>query len=235
MIYWKEWRLILHFPLPLAVLALVTFGAVVSPSFHLDRLLISFLLVFFGLVLVAYPIDAIYSDWSKFILYIKFKYIIIMIFIGVGGFLITAIYAILNTTLLGIIVAALLMFAIVTYNSEKPKWAHNRYGFAVAWGAGPMAASYAYQTLTLNWIMIPLAVTGFLIAMQEWFTTNTKSPIQQAITKLKTYNKLPVDDMMPMTREKERVIIRKETFRVTNLMCYSLFSLAMTLMLWRLV
>jgi len=220
---------------PLAVVALVTFGALVSSTLHLDRLLITYLLILFGLVFTAYPLDALKSDWKFMIKGIQPWKLILIGTIGLVGFIGISTYAILQTSRIGILVAVILILSVVCYNLETPIWFHNKYGFAISWGSLAITASYFYQTIQLNWIMIPLAVTGFIIAMQEWFTTNTKSPIQQSLTKLKTINYLPIDELAVMTREKNRVIIRKETFRITNLYCYSLFSLSMTLLMWRIL
>lgn len=230
---WKEYRLVFHWPLPLAVIALVTYGALVSPTIHLDRLAITYLLVLFGLVLTAYPLDALKSDWKFMIKGIQPWKLISIGALGLAGFIAISAYAIIQTSRIGILVAVVLILAVVCYNLETPSWIHNKYGFAITWGSLAIVASYFYQSIQLNWIMIPLGVTGFIIAMQEWYTTNTKSPIQQSLTKLKTINYLPIDELAVATREKNRITIRKETFRITSIYCYANLSLALTLLAWR--
>lgn len=225
---WKEWRLIFHLPLPLAVIGLVTYGAAFSPLIHIDRLIITYLLVLFGLVLTAYPLDALYSDWSDKISRDVKIYLPMIFIIGASGFITLSIYAILKTSLTGIVVTLVLMFFLVAYNMEKPKWIHNKWGFAVSWGGFVVIASYYYQSLQLNWIMIPLFIFGMLMALTEWFTTNTKSPIQQAISQMK------MDINEPDNFEYQRKTIRKQTFWITSLWCYANFFFAMTLLMWRL-
>jgi hypothetical protein len=219
--YLKQWRTVLHFPLPLAVVALVSIGAVVSPVIHIDRLFITYLLILFGLIMVAYPLDALFSDWKFRIKSISSNQLIGLAVIGTLGYSVTAAYAIYHTSLTGIIVAIFIGFFLISYNSEHPKWIHNKWGFAISWGGLPIIASYYYQSLQINWIMIPLFISGFLLAMQEWYTTNTKSVIQQKL------NHLAVDEM--------RKTIRKETFRSTTLMCYTQFAFAITLLAWRII
>lgn len=236
-INWKEYRTLFHFPLPLALIGIVTIGAVFSPSIHLNRLIITYLLVIFGLVLGAYAFDAMYADWRPVIQNISQTTLWIIAIVGVSGFASIATYAIIKTSLTGIIVAIVLMFFIITYNLEFPKWIHNKWGFSVAWGATPIIASYYYQSLTINWIMILLGITGFIFAYEEWHTTNTKSPIQKRISDLKISVKwmhnIQYDTIVEML-ELDRKFIRKETFKITSIYCYSLFTLGMTLLIWRL-
>jgi hypothetical protein len=222
---WKQFRLLTHWPLPSAVISIVTYGAVVAQKINLQRLGITYLLIFFGLVCAAYAFDALVADWRDQLKDVSRKILFLIASIGVVGFLFTVVYAIQQSAWFGVIVAGLLMIFIITYNLEIPKWMHNKWGFAIAWGGVPAAASYLYQTLTLNWIMLPLFGVGILLAFQEWFTTNTKSPIQTHLTNLK---ELSSDKANAIRKE-----IRKQTFLITSLFCYSNFALAMTLLVWR--
>jgi hypothetical protein len=218
----KQWRLVFHFPLPLTVVAIVTIAAALSPHISILRLLITYLLIFFGLVLAAYALDALSSDWSHLIKDINPDYLRLMGLVGLLGFIGTATWQIMAVSYYLIIPAISILTFVVCYNVEKPRWFHNKWGFSVSWGGLIASGSYYYQTLSLNWIMIPLFLIGFLIAMQEYYSTNTHSSMQQAIGK--------IDRSMP-----ERRLLRKESFKVTSLMCYSWFTLAMTLLAWRLL
>jgi hypothetical protein len=219
---WKEWKLVLHFPLPLAVVAETTIAAVVAPHLYLNRLLITWILILFGLVMAAYSFDALASDWKHLIHGIKQWQLVLLALIGVSGFIGICIYAIITTSITGIVVAIILLIFVLCYNLEVPKWFHNKYGFSISWGSFVCVSSYYYQSLKLDLIMIPLAIFGFLIAMQEWHQTNTKSPAQQAINNLS--RELP-----------ERKILRKQTFIMTSYMCYSLFLLSITLLFWKII
>jgi len=216
---YKQYRTLFHWPLPLAVIAIVTFGAIVSPTIYINRLIITYLLVLFGLVLAAYSLDALSADWKFLIVDIPKWLLYTLAGIGIAGFIITAGYAIITTSLTGIIVAIILLTSVVSYNLEIPKIVHNQYGFSLSWGAAAIISSYYYESLQISWFIVLLGITGFLIGMQEWYTTNTKSPMQKAISNIIT---------------PERKVLRKNTFLSTNLMCYSLFALSMTLLAWRL-
>lgn len=218
----REWKVVFHFPLPLAVVALTTIGACVSPQIHIDRLIITYLLILFGLVFAAYSFDALASDWKFLIRGIQQWQLILLALIGLMGFIGISIYATIKTSLIGILVALVLITFIVTYNLEVPKWLHNKWGFAISWGGFVTIASYYYQSLQISLIMIPLFLTGFLFAIMEYHTTNTHSILQRGITSL--------NKEMP-----ERKLMRKETFTITSLMCYSLFTLSMTLLMYRLL
>ena len=93
--------------------------------------------------------------------------------------------------------------------------------------------------------MIPLFIKCFIIAIKQWYTTNTKSPIQKKITEVK---ELMICFGYAYTRENHkdylsasgyvsafwaRKDIRKETFRITSIYCYSLFMIGMTLLTWK--
>jgi hypothetical protein len=235
-INWKEYRTLFHFPLPLALIAIVTYGAVVSPTIHINRLAITYLLILFGLVFAAYSFDAMYADWRPMIKNIKQSTLWLIAIVGISGFASIATYAIIKTSFYGIIVAVLLMFFIVAYNLEIPKWIHNKYGFAISWGSLAIIGSYYYQTLTVDWMYIPLFITGFLIALQEWYTSNTHSPIQENISKLKHWHNAFNNTTFVVVGDIEvsRKIVRKETFRITSLFCYTNFAIAMMLLMWRL-
>jgi mannose/fructose/N-acetylgalactosamine-specific phosphotransferase system component IIC len=202
------------------VIALATFGAICSPTLHLARLIITYLLILFGLVLAAYSLDALASDWKHLIKEIPKWQLETLAIAGIIMFLVVASWATITTSWSGLLVTFILIISVFCYNLERPKWFHNIWGFAVTWGALVPVLSYYYQSLQLSFILIPLAITGFLIAMEEWYCTNTHSPMQQAIGTI-------------LKENPERRALRKETFRVTSLMCYSLFSLSMTLLLWR--
>jgi hypothetical protein len=219
---WKEWKLLFHLPLPLAVIALCTIGSIVTPTVHLDRLIITYLLVIFGLVFAGYSLDALYADWRPLITGIKQWQLWTLTTIGIVSFIGISIYATITTSITGIAVLLILIISIVCYNLEIPKWVHNRWGFSLTWGALPIVLSYYYQSLTISILMLPMGLTGFLLAFQEWNTTNTKSPMQQTIGELSK-------------TDPQRRILRKETFKITSIYCYSLFALAMTLLAWRLV
>jgi hypothetical protein len=249
----KEWKLIFHIPLPLAVIAEATIAAVLAPHLFIQRLVITYLLIIFGLVLAAYSLDALASDWKHLIKEIPKWQLETLAIVGIIMFLVIASWATVTTSWSGLLVTTILIISVLCYNLERPKWFHNKYGFAITWGGLVPILSYYYQSLEINFIMIPLFITGFLIAMQEWYCTNTKSPMQQAITYLK-YDNVMLNWTFPTivpaqgggvingpkTLEsfrdeymKYRRIIRKETFKVTSLMCYSLLMLSMTLLIWR--
>ena len=215
----KEWRLLFHYPLPLAVVGLVSIGAALSPTIHLDRLLITYLLLFFGLVMAAYAFDAMYADWRPMIKNIQQWKLWTIALIGMSSFIGISIYAIITTSITGIVVALILITSVVCYNLEHPKWFHNKWGFGLSWGAASIVASFYYQSLQVSWLMMPLAITGFILAIQEWYTTNTKSPIQHYI------NVLGVKE--------SRRHVRKETFRITSIYCYSILMIGITLLMWR--
>jgi hypothetical protein len=217
----NQYRILFHWPLPLAVVSIVTFGAILAPHIIIQRLLLTYLMILFGLVLGAYSIDALKSDWKFLIKDIPEKFLKILALIGVLGFLSIALYETFTISLTGIVPTILIAASVVLYNSNN-KYLHNKYGFALTWGSLISISSYYYQTLSLNIILIPLALASFLIAMQEWYTTNTKSPAQLAIG--------VIPKMLP-----QRKILRKETFRMTSLMCYSNFVLAITILMWRLI
>ena len=216
---YKQFRLLTHWPLPLAVISIVTYGAVVSSTFSLNRLLLTYLMVFFGLVLAAYSIDALYSDWKDLIT-ISDNTLKTIAIIGLVGFIVIAVYETLIISLTGIIVTVLIVAAVVLYNTNN-KYLHNKYGFAITWGSMISVLSYYYQSLSFSAVLIPLFIASFLIAMQEWYTTNRSSPMQKEITS--------------MDKGDSRRIMRKETFRSTALMCYSNFMIAITLLTWKII
>jgi hypothetical protein len=222
---WKQYRLLFHWPLPLAVVAITTYGAVVSPEINIKRLLITYLLILFGLVFAAYSFDALVADWKDKINDISSKTLLGIALLGITGFFLVAAYAIIYSVWWGVFVALILAVFVICYNLEKPKWFHNKWGFAVGWGAVPIMGSYLYQSLSVNWIMLLLFLVGILLALQEWYLTNTKARIQKDLSMLKSFT----------TQESEllRKDIRKQTFWVTSLFCYVNFTLSMTLLVWR--
>lgn len=216
----KQYRTLFHFPLPLTVVGMVTIGAVLSPTFYINRLIVTYLLILFGLVMAAYSLDARCADWKFLIKDIPQWQLEALGVGGVCGFVLIATYAILNTSMTGIIVAIFLMFFIVAYNIELPKWIHNKYGFAISWGSASMIGSYFYQSLSVNIMLVPLGIVGFLIALQEWYLGNTRSGLQQGIS--------------AMERSQNRKDMRKASFTALSFMCYAWFSVGMLLLFWRL-
>ena len=213
----KQFRVLFHWPLPLAVISIVTYGAILSPVFNLWRLVLTYLMVFFGLVLAAYSIDALYSDW-KDLISLSDNVLKATAIVGLIGFIVVAAYETVVISWTGIIVTLLIVAAVILYNTNN-KYLHNKYGFSVTWGGMVAVLSYYYQSLSIGIIVIPLFITAFLIAMQEWYTTNRAAPIQKEISK--------------MEKGETRRLLRRETFRSTSLMCYSNIMIAITLLTWR--
>lgn len=218
---YKQWRTVFHYPLPLAVVGVASIGAALSPVLYIQRLVISYSLILSALVLIGYPLDAKYSDWKFLITDIQkwLKYIIII------GIVVTAllwIYSVMITNDTIILLGVIYLAGIVAYNTEYPKILHTKGGFAISWGGATAVGSYYFQSLQLNWVIIPLFITGVIISLQEWYTSNTGSPMQKSISKLEKSNS-------------ERRLLRKETFHITTLYSYTIFTIGVTLVLWRII
>jgi len=161
--YIKYHHRLLHLRFAPCVYSFVAIGALLSPTFYLDRLLWTFLALFLGLQMGAYKLDELKGrhmmtkipDWQLKVMAVS----------GLTGSLMIGLYLaylyspwILLFTFLG-------GFFMVTYNLELFKGLfHNQLAFAFSWASLGLLGSNYLHSMTITPSALVAALAAFVFA-----------------------------------------------------------------------
>lgn len=154
---------LLHLRFAPCVYSFATIGAVMSPTFYLDRLLWTYLGIFFGLQMCAYKLDELKG--RHMMTKIPNNHLIATAIIGLIsatliGFYLSYLY---GWHLLGILV--LIAFSIISYNLEIFRGLfHSQLFFAITWGSLVVLGSYYLHSFTISLSIIFMALAVFIFA-----------------------------------------------------------------------
>lgn len=159
---WQDIKTLLHLPRAMFVYIWVIIGAFLSPEIHISRLLLSFVLMFSLVQLVAYRLDELIgrhcatttiSDQEHWY----------TIYAGFTIATITATYMVATTHWSLLIPLFVGFFFALAYNFEI--WGgmfHNTWWFAFSWAFAPLVSSFYYQHLEIPSLslLIPVLLIG---------------------------------------------------------------------------
>lgn len=163
----RDYLNLMHFPLPVCVFSIATIGASLAPRIYLDRLLLTYLAIFFGLCMASYAFDELTGrpwrtkipSWQLWV-------------VGVSGFMgVLAVGAYLTSAVgLGLIpIVFLILFFILAYNLELFHGRfHNGYSFAVSWGGLTCLGSYYLQAVNITLSAFTASFIATLFSFGLW-------------------------------------------------------------------
>jgi len=215
----------MHLPLPFCVLAFATIGAALAETVFLDRLLLTYLGILLALCLGAYSLDELHGRP----LHTRFRDTTLRCFAiaGISGGALVATY--LSWTIsIGIgVLAIVAAFFILAYNLELFGGRfHNVGWFGVSWGGLTTFAGYYVQSPTVALQPLVVSFMATLIAVSIVLLTHRFRP-QQLSKKLGT---VPNSALIEFSR-----YARKAIWTVVQLECYAIISLAIGLIIPKLI
>lgn len=155
---------LLHLRFAPSVYSFATIGAIMSSTFHFDRLLWAFLMIFFGLQMCAYKLDELKG--RHMMTKIPDSHLIGIAILGllgtslIGGYLAFTVSPWILVPLL-----FLIAFSLVAYNLEiKQGLFHSQFFFSFTWGFLVVIGSNYLHGLTVTPSALLMAVAVFIFA-----------------------------------------------------------------------
>ena len=209
----------MHFPLPLCVFSFATLGAVIAPTVHVDRLLLTYLVVFTSLCLASYSFDELKGRPLRTT--IPENQLRALGWAGFAVSLLTGLY--LAFTISPVLLAWIppSVFIILTYNMELFQGRfHNGTVFSIGWGGIPTLGSYFLQTLTISVSAVLIAVAMVVFSLAIWTLNHEFRPDLDALKEMAT---MPDGNALGTRRS-----TRRRIWNITKILCYAitLFTVA---------
>lgn len=140
-------------------------GAAVAPTVSFPLLGWTLVVFFLGLGVCAHALDEFNGRPLRTRFSDRTLWAIAAVAIAVGAVVVIA--GTLNYSTSIIVWAAVGLFLAIGYPVERPKWLHTDLGFAIAWGAYPVLASFWVQSLRLNVAAVLVAGFAFVLSLVQ--------------------------------------------------------------------
>ncbi|MFQ6013167.1 MAG: hypothetical protein ACE5LS_05945 [Thermoplasmata archaeon] len=173
--FWQDVRVLLHLPRAAIVYAYLVLGAALAPVVAWDRLLWSFVALFFGLQLGAYALDELKGRHAS--TQFSDRQLKIRAVIGLGGFVAVGVYLAALHSWWILALLAFGAFTILVYNLEVSRGTfHNAFWYGAGWGFGPVVGSYFLHALVFPppSVLLLGAFAAVLGVAHLWKYGNTK-------------------------------------------------------------
>jgi len=175
---WQDYLNLLHIPYTLWHLSYVVLGAVISPTFHMDRLLGTLLAFFLAVGIASHSLDELHDRplGTKIPPVVMVSLAVVSL---VGAVALGVVAGFLETQWMFVFVA-FGGFIVVFYNLGL--W-HNRFHtdlwFAFSWGAFPVLTSYLVHASRLDVAVVLLAVGCFFLTLVQRTLSNPVRTIRR--------------------------------------------------------
>lgn len=189
----RELYTVIHLPYTSMVLSYVLIGAAASPSFYLNRVILTLLAYFLGLGASAHALNELHArHWGEALSKRALEILFVVPLIGailIGAYGIAVLYAASGALVAPLVLLAFIFletFFLFAYNSDLSRGKfHSDASFAFSWAALPTIISYYVNalTITLDAILVALAMAataGIEINLSRWCKEfRRKSPVTE--------------------------------------------------------
>ena len=189
----RELYTIMHLPYTSMVLSYVLIGALLSPTIHLDRVILTLMAYFFGLGFSAHALNEMRAaHWTEML---GKSELTVLFALPLGGALTIGIYgmqellAVSGSILPPLILMTVILleiFLLFAYNTDAFAGRfHSDVSFALSWAALPTLVSYYVNALTITagalFVALAMAATaGIQINLSRWCKElRRQSPISE--------------------------------------------------------
>lgn len=177
----RELYTIMHLPYTSLVLSYVLIGAALSPSFYVNRVVLTLLAYFLGLGLSAHALNELHArHWGDALSKSELKILFLVPLIAavlIGAYGMVVLYTTSGGLLAPLVLLAFIFletFFLFAYNSNlSGERFHTDVAFAFSWAALPALVSYYVNALTITIVAVLVALAmaataGVQINLSRW-------------------------------------------------------------------
>lgn len=177
----REFYTILHLPYTSMVLSYVLIGAMLSPTIHVDRVILTLVAYFLGLGFSAHALNELHAaHWTEALGKSELTVLFAVPLGGalvIGGYGVLELFALSSSILPSLILMAVILlesFFLFAYNTDAFSGRfRSDLSFAFSWAALPTLLSYYVNTLTITTpaLLVALAMAataGIEINLSRW-------------------------------------------------------------------